>query len=216
MGSPGSHRQVEGDAVTEWVVVGVGVVLCFFGIGSVHLAIMASGFGLGWLLADLFGASGWTTLLVAAGSALILELLVALVFKVARFVVGMVAGSLIGAKLYSVSAGADRTIVLAAVVVIATALVFGFLADKFRERVLLWATAIGGAGLILSAIGLIWPDSLGFLRHPTPGGEQALSTALWVALAAAGWLTQRRLFPKALNLRRARDDEDRRERVQDA
>ncbi|WP_395725390.1 DUF4203 domain-containing protein [Nakamurella sp.] len=202
--------------MTEWVVVGVGVVLCFFGIGSVHLAIMASGFGLGWLLADLFGASGWTTLLVAAGSALILELLVALVFKVARFVVGMVAGSLIGAKLYSVSAGADRTIVLAAVVVIATALVFGFLADKFRERVLLWATAIGGAGLILSAIGLIWPDSLGFLRHPTPGGEQALSTALWVALAAAGWLTQRRLFPKALNLRRARDDEDRRERVQDA
>lgn len=202
--------------MSEWVVVGVGVVLCFFGIGSVHLAIMASGFGLGWLLADLFGASGWTTLLVAAGSALILELLVALVFKVARFVVGMVAGSLIGAKLYSVSAGADRNIVLAAVVVIATALVFGFLADKFRERVLLWATAIGGAGLILSAIGLIWPDSLGFLRHPTPGGEQALSTALWAALAAAGWLTQRRLFPKALNLRRARDDEDRRERVQDA
>lgn len=202
--------------MSEWVVVGVGVVLCFFGIGTVHLAIMASGFGLGWLLADLFGASGWTTLLVAAGSALILELLVALVFKVARFVVGMVAGSLIGAKLYSVSAGADRTIVLAVVVVIATALVFGFLADKFRERVLLWATAIGGAGLILSAIGLIWPDSLGFLRHPTPGGEQALSTVLWVALAAAGWLTQRRLFPKALNLRRARDDEDRRERVQDA
>lgn len=201
--------------MSEWVVVGVGVVLCFFGIGSVHLAIMASGFGLGWLLADLFGATGWTTLLVAAGSALILELLVALVFKIARFIVGMVAGSLIGAKLYSVSAGADRNIVLAAVVVIATALVFGFLADKFRERVLLWATAIGGAGLILSAIGLIWPDSLGFLRHPTPGGEQALSTALWVALAAAGWLTQRRLFPKALNLR-PRDDADRRDRVQDA
>lgn len=129
--------------MSGWVVVGVGVVLCFFGIGSVHLAIMASGFGLGWLLADLFGASGWTTLLVAAGSALILELLVALVLKIARFVVGMVAGSLIGAKLYSVSAGGDRNIVLAAVVVIATALVFGLLADKFRERVLLWATAIG-------------------------------------------------------------------------
>jgi len=202
--------------VSGWIVVGVGVVLCFFGIGSVHLAILASGFGLGWLLADLFGASGWTPLLVAVGAALILELLVALVFKIARFVVGMVAGSLIGAKLYSVTSGGDRNTVLAAVVVVATALVFGFLADKFRERVLLWATALGGAGLILSAIGLIWPDSVGFLRHPNPGGEQALSAALWVALAAAGWLTQRRLFPKALNLRRARDDEDRRERVQDA
>lgn len=201
--------------MSGWVV-GVGVVLCFFGIGSVHLAIMASGFGLGWLLADLFGATGWTTLLVAVGAALILELLVALVFKIARFVVGMVAGSLIGAKLYSVTAGTDRNVVLAAVVVVATALVFGFLADKFRERVLLWATAIGGAGLILSALGLIWPDALGFLRHPTAGGEQALSTALWVALAVAGWLTQRRLFPKALNLRGAGDDADRRDRVQDA
>jgi hypothetical protein len=202
--------------VSGWIVVGVGVVLCFFGIGSVHLAILASGFGLGWLLADLFGTSGWTPLLVAVSAALILELLVALVFKIARFVVGMVAGSLIGAKLYSVTSGGDRNIVLAAVVVVATALVFGFLADKFRERALLWATALGGAGLILSGLGLIWPDSVGFLRHPTSGGEQALSTALWVALAAAGWLTQRRLFPKALNLRRARDDEDRRERVQDA
>jgi hypothetical protein len=201
--------------VSGWVVVGVGVVLCFFGIGSVHLAIMASGFGLGWLLADLFGASGWTTLIVAVGTALILELLVALIFKIARFVVGMVAGSLIGAKLYSVTAGGDRNLLLAAVVVVATALVFGFLADKFRERVLLWATAIGGAGLILSALGLIWPDTLGFLRHPGPGGEQALCTALWAALAVGGWLTQRRLFPRALNLRE-RDDADRRERVQDA
>lgn len=202
--------------MSGWVVVGVGVVLCFFGIGSVHLAIMASGFGLGWLLADLFGASAWTTLIVAAAAALILELLVALIFKVARFVVGIVAGSLIGAKLYSVTAGGDRNVVLAAVVVVATALVFGFLADKFRERVLLWATAIGGAGLILSALGLIWPDTLGFLRHPSPGGEQALSTVFWVALAAAGVLTQRRLFPRALNLREARDDADRRDRVQDA
>ena len=202
--------------MSGWIVVGVGVVLCFFGIGSVHVAILASGFGLGWLLADLFGASGWTPLLVAVGAALILELLVALVFKIARFVVGMVAGSLIGAKLYAVTAGGDRNIVLAAVVVVATALVFGFLADKFRERVLLWATAIGGAGLILSGLGLIWPDSLGFLRQPGPGSEQVLTTVLWVAVAACGWLTQRRLFPKALNLRRVRDDADRRERVEDA
>lgn len=202
--------------MSGWIVVAVGVVLCFFGIGSVHLAIMASGFGLGWLLADLFGATGWTTVLVAAAAAVILELTVALIFKIARFVVGMVAGSLIGAKLYSVTAGADRNVLLAGVVVVATALAFGFLADKFRERVLLWATAIGGAGLILSAIGLIWPDTLGFLRHPSPGGQQALSTALWVALAAGGWLTQRRLFPRALNLREDRPDADRRPRVQDA
>ncbi len=203
-------------AVSGLVVVGVGIVLCFFGIGSVHVAILASGFGLGWLLADLFAASTWTALLIAAGSALITEILVALVFKVARFVVGLVAGSLIGAKLYAVTAAGERTVLLAVVVVVATALVFGFLADKYRERVLLWATALGGAGLILSGLGLVWPDPLGFLRHPQPGSEQALSTVLWVALAAAGWLTLGRLFPRAWTLRGARVYDDRRARVQDA
>jgi hypothetical protein len=122
--------------MSERVVVGVGVVLCFFGVGSVHLAITTAG---------------------------------------------------------------DRNVRLAIVVVIATALVFGFLAAKFRERILLWVTAIGGAGLILSALGSTWPDTLGFLRHPSPGGEQAIGTLLWMILAAAGWLTQRRLFPRALN-----------------
>ena len=68
-------------AVSGLVVVGVGIVLCFFGIGSVHVAVLASGFGLGWLLADLFAASTWTALLIAAGSALITEILVALVLR---------------------------------------------------------------------------------------------------------------------------------------
>jgi len=34
--------------MSGWVVLVVGVVLCFLGVGSVHLAILASAFGLGW------------------------------------------------------------------------------------------------------------------------------------------------------------------------
>ena len=189
--------------MSGWVVLVVGVVLCFLGVGSVHLAILASAFGLGWLLGDLFGATDVTSLIIAAGTALIAWALVTLVFKAARFVVGLITGALIGARLYAIFSAGGRSAVLAVVVVLATAIVFGFLADRYKGRVLLWATAIGGAGLVLSSLGRIWPDALGFLHHPQAGVEQVTSTVLWAVLAGAGWFTQRRLFPKALNLQDA-------------
>ena len=197
------RRQAQGESMSGWVVLVVGVVLCFLGVGSVHLAILASAFGLGWLLGDLFGATALTSLIIAAGTALIAWALVTLVFKAARFFVGLIAGGLIGARLYAIFSAGGRSVVLAVVVVVATAVVFGFLADRYKGRVILWATAIGGAGLILSSLGRIWPDDLGFLHHPQPGFEQLTSTALWAVLAVAGWLTQRRLFPNALNLKDA-------------
>ena len=190
--------------MSGWVVLAVGVVLCFLGVGSVHLAILASAFGLGWLLADLFGATAVTALIIAACSAVIAWVLITLVFKVARFFIGLIAGALIGARLYAIFSVGGKSVVLAVVVVVATAIVFGFLADRYRGRVILWATAIGGAGLIISSLGYIWPDTLGFLHHPEAGVQQVTSTVLWVGLSAAGWFTQRRLFPRALNVENAR------------
>jgi len=190
--------------MSGWVVLAVGVVLCFLGVGSVHLAILASAFGLGWLLADLFGATAVTALIIAACSAVIAWALITLVFKIARFFIGLIAGALIGARLYAIFSVGGKSVVLAVVVVVATAIVFGFLADRYRGRAILWATAIGGAGLIISSLGYIWPDTLGFLHHPEAGIQQVTSTVLWVGLSAAGWFTQRRLFPRALNLENAR------------
>jgi len=190
--------------MSGWVVLAVGVVLCFLGVGSVHLAILASAFGLGWLLADLFGATAVTALIIAACSAVIAWVLITLVFKIARFFIGLIAGALIGARLYAIFSVGGKSVVLAVVVVVATAIAFGFLADRYRGRAILWATAIGGAGLIISSLGYIWPDTLGFLHHPEAGIQQVTSTVLWVGLSGAGWFTQRRLFPRALNVENAR------------
>ena len=186
--------------MSGWVVLLVGVVLCFLGVGSLQLALLASGFGVGWLLADLFSASTGVALVVAAGSAATCWLVVTVVFRAARFVVGVITGSVIGAKLYAIFSGDTRSVVLAVVVVVAVAVGCGFLADRFRGRVLLWATAIGGAGLMLSSLGVLWPRGLGFLRVPEPGWAQVTSTLLWTGLTVAGWFTQRRLFPSTLNL----------------
>lgn len=186
--------------MSGWIVLLVGVVLCFFGIGSLHLALLASGFGVGWLLADVFNASTGVALLIGLGAAVIAWVAVALVFKVARFVVGLITGSIIGAKIYAILSPGSTSVLLAVVVVVAIAIVFGFLAERFRGRVLLWATAIGGAGLILSSLGIIWPSGLAFLRHPNAGAQQWASTGFWVLLTLAGWIIQRRLFAKKLNL----------------
>lgn len=191
--------------MSGWAILLVGAVLCFLGVGSLHVAILASGFGLGWVLADLFGASVGTAFLIAAGASVIGWVLVTLVFKVAAFFVGVITGSLIGARMAAVLTAGESNIAVTIVLVIATAVAVGFLADRYRRRVLLWTTAIGGAGLILSALGLIAPDTLGFLRHPDPGVEQVTTTALWIALAAGGWITQRALFPRALREERRLD-----------
>lgn len=183
------------------IVLLVGAVLCFLGIGSVHWAILASGFGAGWLLADLFSASVVLSLLVAAGSAVLAWVLATLVFKVASFVVGLVAGALVGARLFAAVGGRGSTILLAIVVVVAVAVLTGLLADRYRERALLWATALGGAGLVLSGLGLVWPGGLGFLRDPGSGWQQLLTSVIWLALGAFGWVTQRRMFPDKLRLR---------------
>ncbi|MEP6561389.1 MAG: DUF4203 domain-containing protein [Nakamurella sp.] len=184
--------------MSGWIIVLVGAVLCFFGIGSLHAAVLASGFGIGWLLADIFGAGVGTALLIAAGSAVIGWVLVTLVFKVAAFFLGVITGALIGARVAAVVTPGSGGWLLATVLVLLVALLVGLLADRYRRKALLWATAIGGAGLMLSSLGRIFPDQLEFLRDPQAGLQQITSTLLWVALAAGGWITQRTLFPRAL------------------
>ncbi|MDF2848735.1 MAG: hypothetical protein K0R97_2717, partial [Oerskovia sp.] len=138
--------------VAGLVIVAVGLLLCFLGVGSVHLAVIASGFGLGWMLGDLFGASQSTALLVGVLGALVAWIAVAFVFKLASFFIGIVTGAVIGAKLYGTVSGDSGNWVLAAIIVIAVAAACGFLADRYRRRALLWLTTIGGAGIVLGGL----------------------------------------------------------------
>ena len=90
------HRMMTG-------VVGivVGLVLCFFGVGSLHLAVLGSGFALGWLISGVFDANTTTTVLVGIGCAIAAWILVSLVFRFGAFFVGAVAGGVIGARVFS-------------------------------------------------------------------------------------------------------------------
>ncbi|MFD4180121.1 DUF4203 domain-containing protein [Rhodococcus sp. NPDC058514] len=177
----------------------VGVVLCFWGIGSLHVAVLAAGFGLGWLIADLFHASLATLFLFALIGAVASWVVTTLIFKFSAYFIGGLTGAMAGAKLADVLQPGDRNWALSAIVIVAVAVASAFLADKYRARALLWLTSIGGASMILSGLGRT-SDTLAFLHEPTAGWEQVTSTLLWIALSAAGWIVQRRLFPKKLGI----------------
>jgi hypothetical protein len=184
--------------VTGVVGLVVGLVLCFFGVGSLHLAVLGSGFALGWLIAGLFNANTTTTVLVGLGCAIAAWILVSLVFRFGAFFVGAVAGGVIGARVFTLFVTGSNKVLLTIVWVAVFAGLSGFLAMRYRGRFLIWATALGGAGLALAGLGRIAPDALQFLRHPDTALEGVLSFGAWLALALLGRTTQLRLFPKAV------------------
>ncbi|RZL76606.1 MAG: DUF4203 domain-containing protein, partial [Rhodococcus sp. (in: high G+C Gram-positive bacteria)] len=127
-----------------------------------------------------------------------------LIFKFAAFFLGIITGAVIGAKLSRVLQPDDANWLLSGIVIVALAVACGFIADRYRARALLWLTALGGASMVLTGLGLAI-SPLRFLEDPNEGAQQFFATVIWVVVAAAGWFTQRRLFPEKLRI-----DDDRR------
>ncbi|MFI6865693.1 DUF4203 domain-containing protein [Nocardia sp. NPDC050406] len=192
------------------VVVLVGALLCFYGIRSVHLGILAIGFGLGWMIADLFEASFTWLVLIGSIGAVSSWVVTSLVFRFATYFIGGLSGAMIGTKLATVLQPGDKNWALSMIVAAAVCVSGAFLANKFRARALLWLTSIGGASMILSGLGRM-DDSLAFLRHPDPGWQQITATLSWIGLAVLGWITQRHLFAEKLGIQHlVGDDSDER------
>ena len=183
------------------VGLAIGLLLCFFGVGSLHLAVLGSGFALGWLISAVFDANATTTALVGLGCAITAWILVSLVFRFGAFFVGAVAGGVIGVRIFALFVTGSNKVLLTVVWVLVFAGLSGLLASRYRGRFLMWATALGGAGLALAGLGQIAPDALEFLRHPDTPLEGVLSFGAWLALALVGRTTQLRLFPRTLRAR---------------
>lgn len=179
-------------SASGWAVLAVGLVLCFFGVRSLHLAVLASGFALGWLLAEPFGAGFGASLIIAGAAALAGWLLATFVFRVALFFVGAIAGAVFGAKLFGLLQQGEGSVVLAVLFVLAFAFLAGLATQRFRTLALVVVCAAGGAGLALSGVARAFPGTLGFLRTPDVAWEAIVDAVAWVALAAAGWVVQRR------------------------
>ena len=184
---------------TALVVLAVGILLCFFGVWSVNLALVAAGFAIGFLIAEAFDADAWTQLWVGLGTAVLVWMVVSLVFRFATFVVGLAAGAVIGAKLWSALSDPATNAVLGVVLLLVTSYACALLAEKYATRALLWFTALGGASVILSGAALLW-SGFGFLAEPSEGLQQTVMLVVWLAVAGSGWYVQRQLFRERLGL----------------
>lgn len=181
------------------VVLVLGLLLCFYGVRSVHLGVLTAGFGVGWLIANLFSSSLWTLLLFGLIGAVAAWVVTSLIFKFSTYLIGGLAGAMVGARLSDVLQTGDKNWALSAIVVLSVAVAAAFIADKFRARALLWLTSIGGASMILNGLSLT-TGMADFLRHPDTAAEQIFSTLVWIALSVAGWIVQRRLFADRLGI----------------
>jgi len=179
--------------MSELALLLVGLVLCFAGARSLRLTVLVAGFGLGWLLADAFGANVATKFAVAAVAALALLVLSIVMSRFVIFLVGAAVGAVIGARLFALLGGDDPSWLLAVLFVPTFGLVAGFLAQRMGRGFLRWATAIAGAALIMSAVGSMFSDDLGLLQSPDGPVQSAVHAVVWAALAFVGHQVQRAL-----------------------
>ncbi|MCY4728180.1 hypothetical protein NYO98_18015 [Nocardioides sp. STR2] len=174
------------------VLVLVGVLLAVGGIWSIRLVLVCAGAGAAWLVADAFGAGLGTAALIAGASGLLALLVGVLAARVLFFVVGLVVGAVVGARLFTILDTGDASVLLAVVFVPAVAVVGGVALERWRERLVGWVTAIGGSALVLAGLGRVDSD-VRVVSDPAGYGEQAISVAAWVGLAVLARIVQKRL-----------------------
>ncbi len=177
--------------MTAALLIIVGAVLCFWGSASVRMAVLAAGFGLGWLLGQIFDASWTTALLVAAGCAALTFLLTLIFARFVVFVAGLLVGALIGARVFLLVTGSDPDWLLGVIFVPCAALVGGFLAGHYHQAFLRWGTALAGASLILAGVGQVGADSARMLWRPDTAAGRVVFGVVWLVLTLAGYRTQR-------------------------
>jgi hypothetical protein len=168
------------------------LLLAVAGIWSVRLVLVSAGAGAAWLLADAFGAGAATGLLIAAAGGVLAFVTGLLAARAVFFVVGLMVGAVIGARLFAILDTGDASVLLAVVFVPAVAVVGGVALGRWRERLVGWATAIGGSALVLAGFGQLDADLPGFLGEPEAYGQQAGAVVVWIALAVLGRVAQRR------------------------
>jgi hypothetical protein len=174
------------------VLVLVGVLLAVGGIWSIRLVLVCAGAGAAWLVADAFGAGLGTAALIAGASGLLALLVGVLAARVLFFVVGLVVGAVVGARLFTILDTGDASVLLAVVFVPAVAVVGGVALERWRERLVGWVTAIGGSALVLAGLGRV-DSEVRVVSDPGDYGEQAISVAAWVGLAVLARIVQKRL-----------------------
>jgi hypothetical protein len=147
---------------------------------------------LAWLIAELLGASIPVGLVIVVAGGIAGLVLISLVFRLAMWVLGRLAGATIAIKVYAQVGLGQGSALVAVLLAAAVGLIVGFLADRHRAALLAAVTALGGASVMLNALAALATTGFAFLGEPTTRVQGVLVSGVWLILALAGWLVQRR------------------------
>ncbi len=187
------------DATWDYAVVGgggallvAGFLLCFAGVRVLRLAAACAGFGLGVVVAAVLGAGVPLALVCGALAGVLALVLAGVLVRGGFFLLGVLGGGLVAASWFRTFSMVGTSPAIVLIVVLAAALVGGIGAARAGSAVLVVVTALAGSGLLLRGAVAVGPAFLGFLHDPTTLVGAVVAAAVWLALAVAGVVVQRR------------------------
>lgn len=165
-----------------------GAIVCFFGYAQFRIILALVGLVYGYMLGFSFVGPDQEILAIVIGVivGLIVGALAYFLWTVAFIIGGAILGFGIG-WLLGPALGVGDTLqwVLAVVLAVVVAVLFLFV----RKPFIMMATAINGAGLIVSGLGILIPSLTNAVGTVNPVG-----LAIWLVLAVVGFIVQLQFF----------------------
>jgi hypothetical protein len=178
------------------ILMAAGLLFCFFGYRIFMLTLGVMGFVLGAFVASGFacGSTDSTIVHILAGlcGGIAGSVLMVVFYFVGIFIFGAALGAAVGAAVYP-----------ALIVVLLFAVVFGVLAVVFQRALVVVATALDGAGLVVAGIFYFILGHGAYLSIARQGSTLAdtgtgglVMLILWLVLGAAGMVVQFKVTAK--------------------
>ncbi|MFN8529036.1 MAG: DUF4203 domain-containing protein [Anaerolineae bacterium] len=190
-------------AAPLYLLIAVGLVVCFFGYRLIRLVLVLGGTAAGFLigvslvlgntsLGGIGGPDGALALVAGVIGALLGGAVGYLAYPIVSVVAGLQLGSVIGAVLISIFNAADT----GALILFVIGLVIGVIAAYvLTDLIVMLATSVGGAWLAVSTYLQIrgldaTGEALTFASNP-------IALIVLIVLAALGFIVQRRMYADA-------------------
>ncbi len=176
------------------LVLGAGLVCCFFGYGVWRLALVIAGFFIGYQVGVAFVPSGQWMLAGVAGlvAAIVIGALAYFLYSISIIIAGGLFGASLGTTVLAVIAPAQAGSGMAPLIAVGIGLVAGVLLGAvFKDTFIMLLMAAAGAGGAVYGL-LMLLSSLG--EPPAWSASMLLWIGLFVGLGIAGFAVQVRRF----------------------
>lgn len=184
------------DLIWGLIIIGAGIFVCAYGTALFRFVLAVIGFAAGFSLAMALlpastGALGWIIALVAGGiGAYVLYRLFNLSLYIAGGILGIaIVMALLG--LFGLAGGGQGLGIIGWILVVAGGGVVGFFGRRIGNLVIVFATALAGATLVVYGLARVFATNIGDGSvDPTKVLSSVFALLLWATIALISGLAQ--------------------------